>query len=153
MARMMLQDLVVRQDKMADPWDEPLPDELKKEWKVWYEQLAELNTIRVQHCVHKAKSTDLTLHVFCDASKTSFAACTYIVSINGESRESRLLIAKARVAPVKVVTIPRLELLGAVLSTSLVACINSNLDHPFQENNTFYWTDSMNVLCWLSNQS
>ncbi len=101
-----------------------------------------------------ANSTDLTLHVFCDASKTSFAACAYIISQKkDESRESRLLIAKARVAPVKVVTVPRLQLLGTVLSTSLVACINANLDHPFQESNTFYWTDSMNVLCWLRNQS
>ena len=155
MARMTLQDLVIRQDRIADPWDELLPKDLEKEWKVWYEQLSELDTIQVARCVRKAnsKANDLTLHVFCDASKTAFASCAYIVSKNDESRVSRLLIAKARVAPVKVVTVPRLELLGAVLSTSLVACINSNLDHPFNENNTYYWTDSMNVLCWLRNQS
>ncbi len=105
--------------------------------------------------MREANSTDLTLHVFCDASKTSFAACAYIISKNknGGSCKSQLLIAKARVAPVKVVTVPRLELLGAVLLTSLVACINTNLDHPFQEKFTFYWMDSMNVLCWLRNQS
>ncbi len=45
MARMTLQDLVIRQDKMADPWDELLPRDLEKEWKVWYEQLSELDTI------------------------------------------------------------------------------------------------------------
>ncbi len=45
MARMTLQDLVIRQDKMTNPWDESLPDELEKEWKVWYDQLAELNLI------------------------------------------------------------------------------------------------------------
>ncbi len=55
--------------------------------------------------------------------------------------------------PVKVVSVPRLELLGAVLSTNLVACVNANLDHAFQESNTFFWTDSMNILCWLHNQS
>ncbi len=153
---MTLQDLVIRQDKMADLWDELLPKDLEKEWKVWYEQLSELDTIRVARCMREAnsKANDLTLHVFCDASKTAFASCAYIVSKEkDEARESRLLIAKARVAPVKVVTVPRLELLGAVLSTSLVACINSNLDHPFCERNTYYWTDSMNVLCWLRNQS
>ncbi len=156
MARMTLQDLVIRQDRIADPWDELLPKDLEKEWKVWYEQLSELDTIRVACCVREANSNanDLTLHMFCDASKTAFASCAYIVSKNGgEARESRLLIAKARVAPVKVVTVPRLELLGAILSTSLVACINSNLDHPFYESNTYYWTDSMNILCWLRDQS
>ncbi len=42
---MPLQDLVIRQDKMTNPWDGSLPDELEKEWKVWYEQLAELTAI------------------------------------------------------------------------------------------------------------
>ncbi len=154
MARMTLQNLVIRQDKIADPWDELLPKDLEKEWKVWYKQLSELDTIRIARCVREAnsKANDLTLQVFCDASKTAFASCAYIVS-KGEARVSWLLIAKARVAPVKVVTVPHLELLGAVLLTCLVACVNSNLDHPFCENNTYYWTDSMNILCWLHNQS
>ena len=151
MARMTLQDLVIRQDKMADPWDEPLLQELENKWKVWYDQLTELNVIRVPCCVREINSKDLVLHIFCDESKNSFAACAYIVS-KGKVLESRLLIAKARVAPVKVVSVPRLKLLGAVLSTSLAACINANLDQPFQEGNTF-WTDSMNVLSWLHNQS
>ncbi len=62
-------------------------------------------------------------------------------------------MAKARVAPIEVVSIPRLELLGTVLAIDLVTCLNSNLDQPFKEENTVYWTDSMNILCWLCNQS
>ncbi len=94
MARMMLQDLIIGQDKMADPWDAPLPEELENGWKIWYKQLPELNIIRVPCCVREANSTDLMLHVFCDASKDSFAACAYVISKNGEVLESRLLIAK-----------------------------------------------------------
>ncbi len=78
--------------------------------------------------------------------------CAYVVSKSEKDGvlESRLLMAKARAAPIKVVSIPRLELLGAVLATDLVSCLNSNLDQPFKKENIVYWTDSMNVLCLCS---
>ena len=59
-----------------------------------------------------------------------------------------LILSKTRVAPLKEQTIPQLELLGATTLSRLVSCIckNSNLDYD-----TYYWTDSVTVLCWLKN--
>ena len=59
-----------------------------------------------------------------------------------------LISSKTRVAPLKEQTIPQLELLGATTLSQLLSCIckNSNLDYD-----TYYWTDSVTVLCWLKN--
>ena len=60
----------------------------------------------------------------------------------------RLISSKTRVAPLKEQTIPRLELLGATILSRLVSCIRKNSNPDYD---TFYWTDSVTVLCWLKN--
>ncbi len=75
-----------------------------------------------------------------------------VVTESSAQIESHLLIARVRVSPVRMLTIPRLGLLGAVLAADLVNHVNPNLDESFQEHKIFYRTDSMNALCWLQNQ-
>lgn len=89
------------------------------------------------------------LHGFCDASLDAYAAVVYCRSINPDgSIFVSLVAAKTRVAPLKALFLPRLELCGVVLLTRLINKIKLSL----QEINPriFTWTDSSIVPHWLS---
>ena len=89
------------------------------------------------------------LHGFCDASHRSYAAVIYILAIYSVGRIGvRLVASKSRVAPLKKRSIPRLELLGAVL----VARLGSKFAATVPQLRTFNWTDSMTALCWIKNE-
>jgi hypothetical protein len=90
--------------------------------------------------------------MFSDASKDAYiyAACAYLVCrYEGNIPTSVLIASKSRVAPVKSITIPRLELMGAVISTRLVNTILKSI----VVSKVIYCTDSTNVLYWGKNQS
>lgn len=91
----------------------------------------------------------MEIHGFCDASMKAYGAVVYVRSISNEGKvTSRLAAGKSRVAPIKVVTLPRLELCAAVLLTDLVKQVLISLKHNF--NKILYYTDSTIVLSWLN---
>ena len=88
------------------------------------------------------------LHGFCDASKRGYGACLYLRSVDAKGHVLiRLACAKSRVAPVSQVSIPRLELCGAVLLTRLFIESRDALNLAFER--VIFWTDSEIVLHWL----
>lgn len=101
-------------------WDEPLPEELRKQWELWLQDLQNSSNVKIKRCYILEKFTDVKkyeLHQFSDASVTGYAECSYrrAVSSNGEVH-CLLAMAKARVALTKVTTIPHLDLSAAVLA-------------------------------------
>lgn len=93
-------------------------------------------------------SRDVQIHGFCDASTIGYGACLYIRSEGGNnSIVSRLLCAKSRVAPLKTLTLPRLELCGALLLARLYTEASIALDLSLSK--VVFWSDSTIVLHWL----
>jgi len=85
--------------------------------------------------------------VFCDASKSAYAAVLYARTEYESEVIVTLIAAKARVAPVSPVTVPRLELLAACTGARLVvSCLNSL---RMEEREITYWCDSSTVLFWI----
>ena len=100
-------------------WDEELPENLKVKWEKWVSELPQLSNVAIPR-LHRAYPVNIELHLFSDASNETFTSVANLVCQYQASSPSSLLMAsKCRVSPVKAMTIPRLELMGAVLSSLL----------------------------------
>ncbi|XP_046749846.1 uncharacterized protein LOC124413362 [Diprion similis] len=129
-------------------WDESLPIELHTEWMTYVNQLHAINDITIPRVVICRDPTVIEIHGFSDASESAYGACVYIRSVNPRGKPMiRLLCAKSKVAPLKTICIPRLELCGAVLLAKLVNAATQTLTIPL--NDRYYWCDSTIVLAWI----
>ncbi|XP_053667104.1 uncharacterized protein LOC128716206 [Anopheles marshallii] len=131
-------------------WDERIPEDLGVKWREWLILVKEANRFEVSRCVIPAKTQSIELHTFVDASEEAFAACVYLRSFNGQKYTTHLLAAKARVAPLKNLSIPRLELQAAVLGVRLTHLVKQELRVTIEK--TTYWSDSQTVLGWIVNR-
>lgn len=132
-------------------WDEKLRVEQFGSWKIWLTNLRKIKECSIPRFYfhENREEEDISLHLFCDASKKSYAAVAYwhfSANKEGPARVS-FVASKSRVAPVKPLSIPRLELQAALLSTRLAKSIEK--EHEFQVKQTFFWSDSSTVLSWL----
>lgn len=129
-------------------WDEPLPEEDAQHFEEWMQSLNEVTRLRIPRCYDKGPDDFIDLHVFCDASEQAYAATAYWrIQKPGGKVDIRLVAAKARVAPLKPVTIPRLELQAAVIGARLADTIIK--EHRDKPRKVIYWTDSQTVLRWI----
>ena len=89
------------------------------------------------------------LQGFYDASKLAYAAVVYLVMDERDSHVTRFIVCKTRVAPLKEQTIPRLELLSAVLLSKLMTNVSQALNHELSLGQTSYFTNSKVALYWI----
>ncbi|GFV60042.1 DUF1758 domain-containing protein [Trichonephila clavipes] len=97
-------------------WNDPLPSNLVSYWKSFIDALESINCIDIPRYCLQDKSIRTELHGFSDSSEKAYGAALYLRFINTSGQISvRLLCSKSKVAPLKSITIPQLELCGAVL--------------------------------------
>jgi len=85
------------------------------------------------------------------SSEHAYGACLYVRSVDfhpNNQIQSYILCAKSKVALIKTLTLPRLELCGALLLSRLVKKTVEALNVKFHK--VYCWTDSKIVLSWLS---
>ena len=112
-----------------------------------------LDVIRVQRCYYVGDSsvTELQLHIFCDASERAYGCAAYLrLTLKDGSCKSVLVMSKSRLAPIKVISLPRLELSGAVIAARLYHFIIHEIDLPIER--VCFWTDSTLVLQYVTNE-
>ena len=101
-------------------WDDPIPENVRECWLRWREELHLLENLAVPRCFKPedfGTVTSTQLHHFSDANTNGYGQCSYIRLENDKGKICCLLVlGKARVASLKMVTIPRLELTAAVVS-------------------------------------
>ena len=134
-------------------WDIEIPTNMRGKWIELFKEMKELNNISFRRPL---LTTDVTekpsLCLFSDASQEAFGACAYLrQKIENGKFDVRFVAAKTRVAPLKQLTIPRLELQAAVLASRLAKTIQEESRIEFKDVNFF--TDSSITLAWIQSPS
>ena len=103
-------------------WDELLPADIAVKWLSWTSKLHILSDMHIPRWIvaQNYKLQDYEVRVFGDASERSYGAVIYLKSITDKAVTFRLICSKTRLAPIKRVTLPRLELLAALVATRLL---------------------------------
>ena len=110
--------------------------------------LQDASALSIPRCVYN-EPTQATLVGFCDASCKAYAAVVYLRTETEDSVDVHILTAKTRVAPVGGATIPRLELLSALLLAKLVTSVQNALEGELQLSNSICYSDSTAALYWI----
>lgn len=133
-------------------WDDVVRGELLEEWLRYRENLIHIKRVSIPRWLHYSSTARTELHVFADASQLAYGAAVYLRVVEENEVYVNLISAKTRVAPIeKQLSIPRLELCGAVLGTKLIFEISQVMNIP--KTNLYAWTDSSIVLAWLKGGS
>lgn len=147
-AKIILQSLW----RLKISWDEPLPAEEGEMFAEWLSRLAEINRLRLPRLYTPGKIEDVELHVLCDASEQAYATVAYWrIKCSDGTINVTLVAAKAKVAPKRTQTIPRLELQAAVIGARLADIIKK--EHETEVSQTTFWTDSSTVVNWIRHDS
>ena len=136
-------------------WDEPLPKELSEpfqEWIIGTRELKNINLPRVYFpgVMWTEVKEGLELHAFGDASQVGYGAVVYGRIRTAEGYQVSIVAARCRVAPLKVISLPRLELLAALCCARLVKYIEKALEIKATVR---CYTDSSCTLAWINGEA
>lgn len=129
-------------------WDATLPAELQDEWTNYERNVLSLANIKIPRWIGMVPGNILELHIFSDSSELAMGACAYLVSRGQDLVTTHLITSRSKVAPIKRVTIPRLELSAAVIAAKLGQFVRMAL--KLDDLQTYFWTDSMITCHWIN---
>ena len=137
-------------------WDSVISGDLLMVWNQFLSDLEIINSLRVKRFSFvevKEEINSITMHGFCDSSLKVYCAVVYIQIKTSIGIRVCFLAAKTKVAPLKGITIPRLELLGCALLSDLIQQIDSAIMKRLLIDKKICWTDSEVALCWIKGKS
>ncbi|GFV52373.1 zinc finger BED domain-containing protein 5 [Trichonephila clavipes] len=97
-------------------------------------------------------SSEIQIHTFSDASQKAYGAAAFLRVKHKDRVSVDLVTSKSRVAPLKRLSLPRLELMGALLAARLAKEVKKILDQKCSTR-AFFWTDSQVTLHWIKGPS
>lgn len=158
LANFIIQGKVLLQDIWRNKldWDDEIPDKLNDKWILWITDLKNIFNFKISRQYfdidkNTRDSSCIQLHIFTDASDKCYAAVAYLRIQNGNLVQTAFVSAKTRVAPLKPISIPRLELQAALMGARLGHSLKNNL--RLSISTVFYWTDSKIVLHWIRSEA
>ena len=130
-------------------WDDAIRSDCLPSVQRWLEELPALEQFSVRRC-HKPEKfgeiPSIQIHHFSDASELAYGTVSYLTTEDGRVCCS-LLFSKSRLAPVKALSLPRLELNAATLAVKLDRMFRKELELP--RTSSVFWTDSTSVLRYI----
>ncbi|KAK3699579.1 hypothetical protein QZH41_014290 [Actinostola sp. cb2023] len=136
-------------------WDDPVPEDILSRWEKWRAQLPLLENLKFPRCVKPPGfgiPVHTEIHSFSDASDSGIGQVSYLRSVNEKNEvHVSFIMAKSRVAPLRAISIPRLELTAAVVSVNVASMLKRELD--VENTKCLYYTDSEIVMGYINNDA
>ena len=136
-------------------WDDPLDGVIKQAVEAWIESLIECKLITIDRRLYKHVREEVlgcSLHGFADASKKAYCAVIYFIYQTSTGTYSKMLTSKTRVALLKELSIPRLELIARLILAKPMSTVKNALNSQVSVQKTKLCSDSMTALYWIMNQ-
>ncbi|GFV67003.1 integrase catalytic domain-containing protein [Trichonephila clavipes] len=146
----LLQELWLR--KLS--WDDELPPDIHAVWSQWWLELPFLSELKIPRKIldSSGDSSEVQIHTFSDASQKAYGAAAFLRVKHKDRVSVDLVTSKSRVAPLKRLSLPRLELMGSLLAARLAKEVKKILDQKCSTR-AFFWTDSQVTLHWIKGPS
>lgn len=134
-------------------WDDEITSNMNEKWTVFLNDLKCINQFKIsrQYFTLDRTKSDIQLHVFVDASETCYATVAYLRIQQENEVEVAFVSARTRVSSLRPLSVPRLELQGALLGARLGHYLKNSLN--LELSNVFYWCDSKTVLHWIRSEA
>ncbi|GFT76971.1 uncharacterized protein TNCV_1098811 [Trichonephila clavipes] len=130
---------------MKIAWDSELSPNDVNVFLKWFRDLYVLKDVILSRCMIINSTSEL--HVFVDPSKEAYAACVFVRSMFKSDVKVTLVRAKVRVAPLKPLSIPRLELMACCIGSRLANSIVNALNLPNLR--IKFWPDSTTAVWFI----
>lgn len=124
--------------------------ETARKWNEFKEQVPIIKTITHKRWYEYESGMKAELHGFSDASEKAMGACVYLKVFQGDEICVNLVAGKAKVAPMKTISLPKLELCAAVLLAKLMKNVKNAL--KININETHFYSDSEITLAWIKKE-
>jgi len=132
-------------------WDQQLSTDDQERWKEISNELQLIEKVKTSRFIGTTDTTaKYSLICFTDASKKAYAAAVYLLIKTETSYKANLIFSKARLAPTKGMTIPRLELLGVLIGVRALRFVEIELKLNIEQK--ILYTDSQCVLHWITSK-
>lgn len=141
--KIMMQELW----KMKMPRDTELPQNYREKWLKWPSEIKELTFLSIPRQYLTNDNEEAQLHIFCDSSQLAYGAVAYLRGTT--TNTFSFVMSKSKVAPLKQHTLPRLELLAALMGTELCEFLSQTLQPKLTITGYYMWSDSQIVLAWI----
>ncbi|XP_070522401.1 uncharacterized protein [Cardiocondyla obscurior] len=133
-------------------WNDQLPSQILTRWLVIREEFTQLARLTIPWWFNTWSDSTVELHGFSDASQLAMAAVIYIITHSPSiGPTSAFVCSKTKIAPLKRLTIPRLELTATLLLARLMKYVQATLNVNVASSHM--WTDSMTTLTWVKSHA
>ena len=133
-------------------WDDPVEMFIHEQWLKLTQDLKMVGVVQLNRRYFHGKSLSelqsVQIHGFADASERAYGAIVYLrVELTDGTVFTELVTSRTRVAPINGDTIPRLELLGALVLARLIKSVLTAFERTLRVDSVFCWSDSQIALC------